>query len=219
MGQRTDEPCSAPRGLPLFACEPAVSDTDLLKTPLHALHTELGARMVPFAGYAMPVSYPGGILAEHRHCRSGAALFDVSHMGQLRLVGEDAAAALESLVPVDVVDLAVGVIVGAAFGKIVSSVVADVVMPLLGLLVGGINFSDMAITLKAAAGDQPAVLLAYGKLIQSIFDFVIVAFAIFMAVKGMNSLKKKEEAAPAAPAAPSAQEVLLAEIRDLLKKK
>ena len=119
----------------------------------------------------------------------------------------------------NVVDLAVGVIIGAAFGKIVSSVVADVVMPLLGLLVGGINFSDMAITLKAAAGDQPAVLLAYGKLIQSIFDFVIVAFAIFMAVKGMNSLKKKEEAAPAAPAAPSAQEVLLAEIRDLLKKK
>lgn len=78
----------------------------LLKTPLHALHLELGAKMVEFAGYDMPVSYPAGILAEHRHCRSAAALFDVSHMGQLRLVGADAARALESLVPVDVIDLA-----------------------------------------------------------------------------------------------------------------
>ena len=77
----------------------------LLKTPLHALHVELGAKMVPFAGYDMPVSYPQGILAEHRHCRASAALFDVSHMGQLRLAGDDAARALESLVPVDVVDL------------------------------------------------------------------------------------------------------------------
>jgi len=79
---------------------------DLLKTPLHDLHLELGAKMVPFAGYAMPVNYPGGILAEHRQCRDFAALFDVSHMGQLQLRGEDAAKALESLVPVDVVDLA-----------------------------------------------------------------------------------------------------------------
>ncbi len=80
----------------------------LLQTPLHALHLELGAKMVPFAGYSMPVNYPGGIIAEHKHCRESAALFDVSHMGQLRLVGSDAAQALESLVPVDVVDLAVG---------------------------------------------------------------------------------------------------------------
>lgn len=80
----------------------------LLKTPLHALHLELGAKMVPFAGYEMPVNYPGGIIAEHRHCRESAALFDVSHMGQLRLVGDDAAKALETLVPVDVVDLPVG---------------------------------------------------------------------------------------------------------------
>ncbi len=80
----------------------------LLKTPLHTLHLELGAKMVPFAGYELPVSYPAGILAEHRHCRESAALFDVSHMGQLRLLGPDAPAALESLVPVDVVDLAVG---------------------------------------------------------------------------------------------------------------
>lgn len=91
-----------------FACEPLVSDTDLLKTPLHALHTELGARMVPFAGYAMPVQYPAGLLAEHHHTRAAAGLFDVSHMGQLRLVGPDAAAAFESLMPVDVIDLAVG---------------------------------------------------------------------------------------------------------------
>lgn len=80
----------------------------LLQTPLHALHLELGARMVPFAGYAMPVQYPAGLMAEHRQCRDSAALFDVSHMGQLRLVGPDAAAALETLVPVDVVDLAPG---------------------------------------------------------------------------------------------------------------
>ena len=80
----------------------------LLQTPLHELHLELGARMVPFAGYAMPVSYPAGILAEHAQCRNAAALFDVSHMGQLRLVGADAAAALETLVPADIVDLGVG---------------------------------------------------------------------------------------------------------------
>lgn len=81
---------------------------DLLKTPLHALHLELGARMVPFAGYDMPVNYPGGIIAEHKQCRESAALFDVSHMGQVRLVGDDAAKALETLVPVDVLGLAVG---------------------------------------------------------------------------------------------------------------
>jgi len=85
-----------------------MSATELLKTPLYALHLELGAKMVPFAGYDMPVNYPGGIIAEHRHCRESAALFDVSHMGQLRITGDDAASALESLVPVDVVDLAPG---------------------------------------------------------------------------------------------------------------
>jgi len=85
-----------------------VSDNDLLKTPLHALHTELGARMVPFAGYSMPVQYPAGLMAEHHHTRAAAGLFDVSHMGQLRLVGSDAAAAFETLMPVDVIDLAVG---------------------------------------------------------------------------------------------------------------
>ena len=85
-----------------------MSTNELHKTPLHPLHVELGAKMVPFAGYDMPVSYPAGILAEHRHCRESAALFDVSHMGQLRLLGADAAKALETLVPVDVVDLGVG---------------------------------------------------------------------------------------------------------------
>lgn len=117
----------------------------------------------------------------------------------------------------NVVDLAVGVIIGAAFGKIVSSLVGDVVMPVLGLIVGGIDFSDMAITLKAAEGEAPAVLLSYGKLVQNTFDFIIVAFAIFMVVKGINRMKKKEEAAPPPPPGPSNEELLLAEIRDLLK--
>ncbi len=84
------------------------ADTTLLKTPLHDLHVRLGARMVPFAGHAMPVQYPAGLMAEHKHCRDAAALFDVSHMGQLKLVGADAAAALETLVPVDVIDLGAG---------------------------------------------------------------------------------------------------------------
>jgi aminomethyltransferase len=91
---------------PAMSAAPTSSTDTLLQTPLHALHLELGAKMTPFAGYDMPVSYPAGILAEHRHCRGAAALFDVSHMGQVRLVGPDAAAALETLVPVDVVDLA-----------------------------------------------------------------------------------------------------------------
>ena len=86
----------------------AASDDSLLKTPLHALHVELGARMVPFAGYSMPVQYPAGVMAEHKHTRTAAGLFDISHMGQMRLVGPDAAAAFETLMPVDVVDLAPG---------------------------------------------------------------------------------------------------------------
>ena len=92
----------------MTSSDPTTSPAPLLHTPLYALHLELGAKMVPFAGYAMPVSYPQGILAEHRHCRDSAVLFDVSHMGQLRLHGADAAAALESLVPVDVAGLAPG---------------------------------------------------------------------------------------------------------------
>ncbi|WP_252272616.1 large-conductance mechanosensitive channel protein MscL [Pseudomonas subflava] len=117
----------------------------------------------------------------------------------------------------NVVDMAVGIIIGAAFGKIVSSFVGDVVMPPIGLLIGGVDFSDLAITLKAAQGDAPAVMLAYGKFIQTVLDFVIVAFAIFMGVKVINRLKREEAAAPSVPPAPSTQEVLLTEIRDLLK--
>jgi large conductance mechanosensitive channel len=117
----------------------------------------------------------------------------------------------------NVVDMAVGIIIGAAFGKIVSSLVADVVMPPIGVIVGGVNFSDLAFTLKAAAGDAPAVVLSYGKFMQAALDFVIVAFAVFLLVKGINSMKKKAEEAPPAPPAPSAEEKLLAEIRDLLK--
>ena len=117
----------------------------------------------------------------------------------------------------NVVDMAVGIIIGAAFGKIVSSFVGDVVMPPIGLLIGGVDFSDLAITLKAAEGDIPAVVLSYGKFIQTVLDFVIVAFAIFMGVKVINRLKREEAAAPAEPPAPTKDQELLTEIRDLLK--
>ena len=121
----------------------------------------------------------------------------------------------------NVVDMAVGIIIGAAFGKIVSSLVSDVIMPPIGILIGGVNFTDLSVVLKDAVGDMPAVTLNYGNLIQVVFDFLIVAFAIFMMVKGMNALKKKEDdkpATPAPPPAPSKEELLLSEIRDLLKK-
>ena len=119
----------------------------------------------------------------------------------------------------NVVDMAVGIIIGGAFGKIVSSFVADVIMPPIGLLLGGADFSDLAIVLKKAVGETPAVTLNYGKFVQTSVDFIIIAFAIFIMVKAMNSLKKKEVAAPAAPPPPSKEELLLAEIRDLLKSK
>lgn len=119
----------------------------------------------------------------------------------------------------NVIDMAVGIVIGAAFGKIVSSFVADVIMPPIGLLMGRVNFSDLVITLQKANGSVAAVTLNYGKFIQTLLDFTIVAFAIFMVVKGMNSLKKKEDAAPAPPAAPTKEEVLLTEIRDILKQK
>jgi large conductance mechanosensitive channel len=117
----------------------------------------------------------------------------------------------------NVVDLAVGVIIGGAFGKIVSSLVGDLFMPLLGLITGGINFSDMGFTLKAAVADKPAVLLAYGKFLQASIDFVIVAFAIFLFIKAINRFKAKQEAAP--PPGPTPTEQLLTEIRDALKAK
>lgn len=118
----------------------------------------------------------------------------------------------------NVVDMAVGIIIGAAFGKIVSSFVGDVIMPPLGLLIGGVDFTDLVVTLKAAQDGVDAVTLNYGKFIQTVFDFTIVAFAIFLAVKLMNRLQRNEEAAPT-PAEPSAEERLLTEIRDLLRQR
>lgn len=126
-----------------------------------------------------------------------------------------------------VVDLAVGIVIGGAFGKIVSSFVNDILMPPLGVLIGGVDFTNLSLTLKeaviAADGTETAaaVVIKYGSFIQTLVDFVIIAFAIFLVVKGMNAMKKKEEAAPApaaAPPEPSNEEKLLAEIRDLLKK-
>lgn len=117
-----------------------------------------------------------------------------------------------------VVDLAVGVIIGGAFGKIVSSFVNDVIMPPIGLLIGGLDMSSFSVILKEAVDKQPAVILKYGVFINSLIDFVIVAFAIFLMVKAINSMKKKQEEAPAAPPPLSKEAELLGEIRDLLKK-
>jgi large conductance mechanosensitive channel len=105
----------------------------------------------------------------------------------------------------------------AAFGKIVSSFVGDVIMPPIGLILGGVDFSDLAVTLKAAEGSAPAVVIAYGKFIQTIIDFLIISFAIFMGLKAINTLKKKQEEEAAAPAGPTKDQELLTEIRDLLK--
>jgi large conductance mechanosensitive channel len=116
----------------------------------------------------------------------------------------------------NVIDMSVGIVIGGAFGKIVSSLVADVIMPPIGLLLGKVNFSDLALTLKAQSVTAAAVTLNYGKFIQTLVDFTIVAFAIFMVVKGMNSLKKKETPPPTLP---TKEESLLAEIRDILKNK
>ena len=119
----------------------------------------------------------------------------------------------------NVLDMAVGIIIGGAFGKIISSVVGDIIMPPIGLLLGGVNFTDLKIVLKAATDTLPAVTMNYGNFIQVTIDFLIIAFVIFMLVKAMNAAKKKEAAAPPpAPPAPSKEEMLLAEIRDLLKK-
>jgi large conductance mechanosensitive channel len=118
----------------------------------------------------------------------------------------------------NVVDMAVGIIIGIAFGKIVTSAVSDIIMPPIGLLLGGVNFADLKVVMKAATETVPAVTWNYGNFIQAIIDFLIVAFVIFMMVKAMNAAKKKEVAAPAAPPAPTKDQVLLTEIRDLLKK-
>ena len=119
----------------------------------------------------------------------------------------------------NVVDMAVGIIIGGAFGKIITSLVGDVIMPPIGVALGGVDFSSLSIIVQEAIDKKPAVVISYGKFLQTIIDFLIIAFAIFMAIKAMNSLKKKEAEAAAAPAAPPNQEVLLTEIRDLLKNK
>jgi large conductance mechanosensitive channel len=129
----------------------------------------------------------------------------------MKLVDEFKAFAMKG----NVADMAVGIIIGAAFGKIVSSIVSDIIMPPLGLI------TDLKVIMKAATDVKPAVTWNYGNFIQVCFDFLIVAFAVFMVIKAMNAAKKKQEAAPAPPAAPPApskQEILLTEIRDLLKK-
>lgn len=125
----------------------------------------------------------------------------------------------------NVVDMAVGVVIGGAFGKIVTSIVSDIIMPPIGLLLGGVNFTSLKIVLKQAHTDEltgkvtEAVTINYGNFINTTLDFIIIAFSIFMIIKLINSMKKKEEAAPAAPPAPSKEELLLTEIRDLLKAK
>lgn len=117
----------------------------------------------------------------------------------------------------NVVDMAVGVIIGGAFGKIVASMVDDVLMPPLGMAIGGVDFKDLAIQLKPATEAVPAVMLAYGKFLQTVFDFGILALIIFLLVRAMNKLRHEEPAPAAAPPGPSAEEKLLAEIRDLLR--
>ncbi len=125
----------------------------------------------------------------------------------------------------NVVDMAVGIIIGAAFGKIVSSIVKDVIMPPIGLMLGGVDFAELVITLKqgaaatATAEAVEAVTINYGVFLNTVLDFLIIAFAIFMVIKVMNRMKKKEEAKPAAPPEPSKQEKLLGEIRDILKER
>jgi large conductance mechanosensitive channel len=118
----------------------------------------------------------------------------------------------------NVVDMAVGIVIGGAFGKIISSLVKDVIMPPIGVLLGDVDFSKLGYVVKEATDTAEAVIVKYGSFLNTIIEFIIIAFAIFMVVKGMNNMKKKEEAKPAAPPAPSNEETLLSEIRDLLKK-
>ena len=123
----------------------------------------------------------------------------------------------------NMIDMAIGIIIGGAFGKIVASLVNDVLMPPLGILLGGVDFTDLKVTLKQATVNElgealPAVTLNYGTFIQTAIDFLIIALVVFMMIKAINSLKKKEEVAPSAPPVPTKDQQLLTEIRDLLKK-
>jgi large conductance mechanosensitive channel len=132
----------------------------------------------------------------------------------MKLVDEFKAFAMKG----NVVDLAVGIVIGAAFGKIVSSMVSDIIMPPLGLLIGGVNFTELKVVMKAAAETHPAVTWNYGNFLQACFDFLVVGFSVFLVIKAMVIARRKEEAAPSAPPAPTKEEILLTEIRDLLKK-
>lgn len=118
----------------------------------------------------------------------------------------------------NVIDMAVGIVIGGAFGKVVTSFVNDIIMPPIGMMIGGVDFSKLGIVLQEATADTDAVTLNWGSWVQTLVNFIIIAFAIFMVVKAMNSAKKKEEEAPAEPPKPSKEEVLLTEIRDALKK-
>lgn len=138
-------------------------------------------------------------------------------MGKVKLIDDFKAFAVKG----NVVDMAVGVIIGGAFGKIVTSLVNDVIMPPIGVLLGDVNFKELSWVMVEAVGDQPAVSINYGNFIQVVIDFLIIAWVVFLAIRAMMKMKRKEAAAPApapAPPAPSKEEVLLTEIRDLLKK-
>lgn len=138
-------------------------------------------------------------------------------MGKVKLIDDFKAFALKG----NVVDMAVGVIIGGAFGKIVTSLVNDVIMPPIGVLLGDVDFKELSWVMVEAVGDQPAVSINYGNFIQVVIDFLIIAWVVFLAIRAMMKMKRKEAAAPApapAPPAPSKEEVLLTEIRDLLKK-
>lgn len=119
----------------------------------------------------------------------------------------------------NIIDMAVGIIIGAGFGKIVDSIVKDVMMPPLGVLIGGIDFSSLGFTLKEAQGTSPAVLIKYGLFLNALISFTIVAFSVFLLIRGINALQKREAAQPSLPPAPSKEEILLAEIRDILRQK
>lgn len=133
----------------------------------------------------------------------------------MKIVSEFKAFAMKG----NVTDMAVGIIIGAAFGRIVSSMVNDIIMPPLGLLIGGVNFTELKFIMKVATDGNPAVTLNYGNFLQGVFDFLIVAFVVFMVIKAMNAAKRKQEAVtPDTPPAPTKEQELLSEIRDLLKK-
>lgn len=146
--------------------------------------------------------------------------FDEAQTGSLRVLKEFKEFAMRG----NVIDMAVGIVIGAAFGKIVSSFVADIVMPVIGMVTGGVDFTNLYVNLSGgeyasleAAKEAGAVTVNYGVFVNTVIDFVIIAFAIFIVIKQMNRLKKQEEEAPAAPPEPPREEVLLEEIRDLLK--